>query len=53
MLIHDLCCSTGTLRWSYFTPSNFAVPCFIGPYYTVSCFASSCFMLPHALLLYA
>ena len=53
MLIHDLCCSTGTLRWSYFTPSNFVVPCFIGPYYTISCFASSCFMLPHALLLHA
>ena len=53
MLIHDLCCSTGTLRWSYFTPSNFVVPCFIGPYYTISCFASSCFMLPHALLPHA
>jgi hypothetical protein len=52
MLIHDLCCSTGTLRWSYFTPSNFVVPC-VGPYYTISCFASSCFMLPHALLLHA
>ena len=52
MLIHDLCCSTGTLRWSYFTPSNFVVP-YVGPYYTISRFASSCFMLPHALLLHA